>query len=66
MAELTVDCPDGMPEGRYSVVVKAIDAPDSPYGEANPSDNAGRFVIMVNCWTSGTDLRSGTVALLMG
>jgi hypothetical protein len=55
-ANLTLSCPGGMAEGRYSVVVKAIDAPGGSLGESNASDNAGRFVVMVNCWTTSGDM----------
>jgi len=59
LANLSVSCPGGMAEGRYSVVVKAIDAPTAAYDETNPADNAQRFVIMVNCWTSSIHGQDG-------
>jgi len=50
-AQALVRCPLGIPEGEYSVVVKAIDAPVG-IGESKPSDNAARMVIDVFCWES--------------
>jgi hypothetical protein len=55
LANLQVSCTAGTPQGRYSVVVKAIDA---PAGELKPADNAQRYVLKVNCWNNPAALNA--------
>jgi len=51
-ADITVACPADVVEGSYSVVLKAVDAPTSPNGEALASNNVALRTIKVWCWAS--------------
>jgi hypothetical protein len=55
IANLQVMCPPTTLPGLYSIVLKGIDAPLPPYGEAKPSDNASRSVIKVWCGVPNPD-----------
>ncbi len=55
IADLQVMCPPYTLPGLYSIVIKGIDAPLPPYGEAKPSDNASRSVIKVWCGVPNPD-----------